>query len=162
MSETTGPISLELSRTVPLFTLYQDCSSCHDSSKTCPPGGGAYFPYISILKSLKIFLSETTRPISISFGRSVSLVALYQDCSCRHDTSKNIAARGRGLFSLYICIENFKILLVRNHLTDFNITWHDGFLGDPLPRLFKQSSFVKKTWLLGVGLIFPIYLSRKL
>ena len=29
--------------------------------------------------------------------------------------SKNIAARGRGLFSLYICIENFKNLLVRNH-----------------------------------------------
>ena len=28
--------------------------------KTCPPGGGAYFPYLSI-----IFLSETNGPISI-------------------------------------------------------------------------------------------------
>ena len=34
---------------------------------------------------------------------------------------KNMAARGRGSFSQYICIENFKILLVRNHWTDFNI-----------------------------------------
>ena len=33
-----------------------------------------------------------------------------------------MAARGRGLFSLYICIESFKNLLVRNHWTDFSIT----------------------------------------
>ena len=33
--------------------------------KAWPPGGGAYFPYISILKNVKIFLSETTGPISI-------------------------------------------------------------------------------------------------
>ena len=39
--------------------------------------------------------------------------------------SENMAARGPGLFSVYICIENFKILLVRNHLTDFNITWQN-------------------------------------
>ena len=46
----------------------------------------------------------------------------YQDCSSPHDTSKNMAIMGRGLFSLYIYVENFKILLVRNHSTDFNIT----------------------------------------
>ena len=36
---------------------------------------------------------------------------------------KNMAARGRGLFSLYmyIYIENLKNLLVRNHWTDFHI-----------------------------------------
>ena len=33
--------------------------------KKWPPGGGAYFPYISIYKILKIFLSETTGPISV-------------------------------------------------------------------------------------------------
>ena len=44
LSETTGPIC----RNVPLVILYQDCSSHLDSSKTWPPGGGAYFPYISI------------------------------------------------------------------------------------------------------------------
>ena len=67
--------------------------------KTWPPGGGAYFPYISIQKSLKIFMSETTGPISISLGRNVSLVTLYQDCSSNHDLSKNMAARGGAYFS---------------------------------------------------------------
>ena len=33
---------------------------------------------------------------------------------------KNMAPRGRGLFSVFIGIENFKILLVKNLLTDFN------------------------------------------
>ena len=37
------------------------------------------------------------------------------------DLSKNMAARGRGLFSLYIYIENLKNLLVRNHWTDCDI-----------------------------------------
>ena len=47
---------------------------------------------------------------------------------------------GAGLiFRIYICIENFKILLVRNHQTDFNITWQECCFGDPVPRLFKQS-----------------------
>ena len=65
-----------------------------------------------------------------------------------------MAARGRGLFSLYTYRENFKNLLVRNHWnretfknllvrnhwTDFNITWQECFFGDPLPRLFKHYS----------------------
>ena len=143
-------------------------------------------------------------------------MTLYKDSSSRHDSSKNLAARGRGLFSLYINIENFKNhvsnlytdfnitlqecffcnplwrlfkpfwfvkkhgrqraglifpiylyrnfknLLVRNHWTDFNITWRKCFLGDPLQSLFKQSWFVKKHGCQGPGLIFPIYLYRKL
>ena len=103
--------------------------------------GGAYFPYISIKKSLKIFLSETNEPISIELGRNVSLVTFYQDCSSRHDSSKKKKwpPGGRGLFSLFIYIENFKNLLVRNHWTDFNITWQEYFFGDPLPRLFMRS-----------------------
>ena len=59
-------------------------------------------------------------------------------------SSKNMAARGRGLFSLYIYIENFKTLLVRNHQTDFNIILQKCSFGDPLPRLFKPFGFVKK------------------
>ena len=69
-----------------------------------------------------------------------------------------MAARGRSLFSLYIYIENVKNLLVGNHLTDFSINWQECFFGDPLPRLFEQSLFVKKHGCQGPGLIFPIYL----
>ena len=75
---------------------------------------------------------------------------------------KNMAARGRGLFSLYSYIENFKNLLVRNHCTDFNIILQKCSFGDPLPRLFKPFGFVKKHGHQGAGLIFTIYLYRKL
>ena len=80
---------------------------------------------------------------------------LYQDCSSILDSSKNMAARGRGLFSLYIFIENFKNLLVRNHWTDFNIILQKCSFGDPLRRLFKPFGFVKKTWPPGGGAYFP-------
>ena len=75
---------------------------------------------------------------------------------------KNMAARGRGLFSLYIYIENFKNLLVRNHWTDFNIILQKCSFGNPLPRLFKPFGFIKKHGRQGAGLIFPIYLYRNL
>ena len=83
-------------------------------------------------------------------------MTFYQDCSSRHDSSKNMAARGRGLFSLYIYIENFKNILVRNLWTDFNITWQKCYLGHPLPRLFKSSWFVKNMAARGRGL-FSLY-----
>ena len=86
---------------------------------------------------------------------------LYQDFSSRLDSSKNMAARGWGLFSLYIYIENFKNLLVRKHWTDFNIILQKCSFGDPLLRLFKPFGFVKKHGHQGAGLIFPIYLYRK-
>ena len=87
---------------------------------------------------------------------------LYQDCSSHLDSSKNMAARGRGLFSLYIYKE--KNLLVRNHWTDFNIILQECLFGDPVPRLFKPSGFVKKHGCQGAELIFPtcIYLYGKL
>ena len=74
-------------------------------------GGRAYFPYISIYKTLKIF-SEINGPISIQLGRNVSLVTLYKDFSSRHDSSKNMAASGRGLFSLYTRDVRNELLIV--------------------------------------------------
>ena len=84
---------------------------------------------------------------------------LLQDCSSHLDSSKNMAARGRGLFSLYIYIENFKNLLVRNHSTDFSIILQKCSFGDPLPRLFKPFGFVKKHGCQGVGRgLFSLYI----
>ena len=82
---------------------------------------------------------------------------LYQDCSRHLDSSRNMAARGQGLFSLYIYIENFKNLLVRNHRTDFNIILQKCSFGDPLPRLLKPFGFVKKHGRQGRGL-FSLYI----
>ena len=75
---------------------------------------------------------------------------------------KKMAARGRGLFSLYLYIEKFKNLLVRNHWTDFNIILQKCSFGDPLPRLFKPFGFIKKHGRQGAGLIFSLYIYRKL
>ena len=58
--------------------------------------------------------------------------------------------------------KKLKNLLVRNHWTDFNIILQKCSFGDPLPRLFKPFGFVKKHGRQRTGLIFPIYLHRKL
>ena len=142
--------------------LYQDCSNHLDSSKNMAArGAGLIFPIYLYRKLKEIFLSETTKPISTYFCRNVSLVILYQACSNHLDSSKNMAARGRGLFSLYIFVENFKNLLVRNHWTDFHILLQECSFDNSLPRLFKPFGFVKKHGRQGAGLIFPIYLYRK-
>ena len=131
---------------------------------------------------------------------------------------KNMAARGRGLFSLYIYIENFKksscqkpldrfqynfagmfvwwsctkivqAIWIRQkhgcqgaelifptciylygkllkascqkHWADFNIILQKRSFSNPLPRLFKPFGFLKKHGHQRAGLIFPIYLYRK-
>ena len=115
-----------------------------------------------LTKNSKNLLVRNHWPISIKFCKNVPLVILYEDCSSHLDLSKNMAARGRGLFSQYIYIENFKNLLVRNHWTNFSIILQKCSFGDHLPRLFKPFGFVKKHGRQGAGLIFPIYLYRKL
>ena len=72
-----------------------------------------------------------------------------------------MTARRRGLFSLFIYIENFKNLLVRNHWTNFNIILQKCSFSDPLPRLFKQFVFVKKHGHQGRGLFsLCIYIEK--
>ena len=162
------------------MNLYQDCSSHLDSSKNMVTRGRGLFSlciYIENFKNLLVRNHWTDFNIILqkcSFGDPLQRLfkpfgfvkkhgrILYQDCSSHLDSSKNMAARGRGLFSLYICIENFKNLLVRNHWTDFHIILQKHFFGDPLARLFKPFGFVKIHGRQGVGLIFPIYLYRKL
>ena len=63
---------------------------------------------------------------------------LYQDCSSHLDSSKNMAARERCLFPLYIYIEKFKNLLVRNHRTDYNMILQKCSFGDPLGRVSRN------------------------
>ena len=58
--------------------------------------------------------------------------------------------------------KNLKNLLVRNHWTDFHTILQKLSFGDPLPRLFKPFGFVIKHGHQVAGLIFSIYLYRKL
>ena len=73
-----------------------------------------------------------------------------------------MARRERGLFSIYICIETFKILLVKYLLTDFNnalVTLYQKFSNNP--DLSKNMA-ARGVGGGGGGLIFPIDLNRKL
>ena len=129
--------------------LYQDCSSHLDSSKIWPSGGGAYFPYISYRKLSKSSFHWTDFNIT---RQECFFCNLLQRLFKPPWFVKNHGRQGWGFFSPYIYIENFKNLYVKKHWTDFYITRQKCFLGDPLPRLFKPSWFVKK-WPLGAGLI---------
>ena len=145
------------------MTLYQNCSSHLDSSKNMAARGQGLFSlymYIENFKNLLVRNHWTDFNIILqkcSFGDPLS--RLFKPFGF---VKKNMAARGRGLFSLYIYIENLKNLLVRNHWTDFHIILQKCSFGDPSSRLFKLFGFVKKHGHQGAGLIFPIYLYRKL
>ena len=138
--------------------------------KTWPPGGELNFP-IYLYRKLK--KSSCLKPLDrfpynfagmFLWWSSTKIVqAIWiSDKKIFKNIVKNMAARGRALFPLYVCIENFKNLLVRNHWTNFNIILQNCSFGDFLPRLFKPFGFVKKHGRQGAGLIFPIYLCRKL
>ena len=130
--------------------------------KTWPPGGGAYFPYIIYIKNFKNLLVR---------NHWTDFNIILQKCSFGDPLPRLfkpfgfVKKHGRqwaGLFPPYIYVENFKSLLVRNHWTDFHIILQECSFGDLLPRLFKPFGFVKKHGRQGAGLIFPIYLYRKL
>ena len=134
------------------------------SRKTWPLGDWAYislYIYVENFKNLIIRNHWTNFNIR---WHECFFITLYQDCSSRHDSSKNMAIRGQGLFSLYIYIERLKNFLVRNHGTDFNITWQKcSIVYTPLPRMFIPLWFVKKTWPSGGRAYFAyIYIYRKL
>ena len=78
--------------------------------KTWPPGGEACFPYTSIVKTLKIFLSKSTGPIWKLFCTNVHWGTLYQDCSNISDWLKNMPARGRSLFLARLSIAQGELL----------------------------------------------------
>ena len=99
------------------MTLYQDCSSNRDSSKSLAARGRGLF---SLYIYIKNFKNRLLRNRWTEFNVTWQEFCFCDPLPSLHDTSKNMAPRGRGLFSTYICIENFKILLVKYLLTDFN------------------------------------------
>ena len=129
--------------------------------KTWPPGGHGLFSlciYIENFKNLLVWNHCTDFNIILQkFFIGDPLPRLFKPFGF----VENTAARGRGLFSLYIYKENFKNLLVRNHWTDFNIILQKCSFDAPILRLFKPFGFVKKHGRQGAGFIFPIYLCRK-
>ena len=130
--------------------------------KTWPPGGGAYFPYIIYIENLKNLLVRNHWTDCHKIWKKCSFGDLLPRLFKSFGFVKKHGCQRAGLFSLYIYIENFKNLLVRNHWTDSHIILQKCFFDDPLPRLFEPFGFVKKHGHQGAGLIFTIYLYSKL
>ena len=80
---------------------------------------------------------------------------LYQDCSSHLDSSKNIAARGRGLFSLYIYIENFIKSSCQTPLDRFQYNFAEMFLWWSSTKIVQAIWIRQKTWPPGGGAYFP-------
>ena len=143
--------------------LYQDCSSHLDSSKKHGRQGAGFTSPIYLYRKLKkSSCQKSLDRFPYTFAEMFLWWSSTKVAQAIWIRQKNMAARGRGLFSLYIYVENFKSLLVRNHWTDFNIILQNCSFGNFLLRLFKPFGLVKKHGRQGAGLIFPIYLYRKL
>ena len=143
--------------------LYQDCSSHLDSLKNMAARGrGLFSLYIYIEKIKNLLVRNHWTDFKIILQKCSFDDPLPRLFKPFEFVKKHGRQGGRGLFSLCIYIENLKKLLFRNHWTDFHILLQKCSFGDPLPRLFKPYGFVKKHGRQGAGLIFPIYLYRKL
>ena len=142
--------------------LYQDCSRHLDSSKNMAARGrGLFSLYIYIGNFKKSSCQKPLDRFQYNFAEMFLWLSSTKIVQAIWIRQKNMAARGQGLFSLYIYIEKFKNLLVRNHWTDFNIILQKCSFGDPGGRLLEPFGFVKKHGCQGAGLIFPIDLYRK-
>ena len=102
------------------MTLYQDGSSRHASSKTWPYGG-LIFLYIYIEHFKKSYGFNIT-------WQKCFLVTLY--FRLKPSWWFVSGSQGAGFIALvYLYIENFKNILVRNHWTDYVKCWRVGGWG---------------------------------
>ena len=125
--------------------LYQDFSSRHDSSKNMATRGRGLFSLYICIENLKSSCQKPLDLLQYNLAGMFLWLPATKIVQAIMIPQKTWTPGGRGLFSLYIYIhvENFQNLLVRNHWTDFNVIRQECSYGDPLPRLFKPSWFVK-------------------
>ena len=109
------------------MTLNKDCSNRHDSSKSIAASGWDLISLFVCIENYKNRLIRNQWIDFISWQKCFFGNPLPRVSSCR-DLWNNMVARGQGLFSLYIYIENFKNLLVIKNVTNFNIPWQECFL----------------------------------
>ena len=114
--------------------------------KTWPPGGGGLFSLYNCIENFINLLFRNHWTLFNIICHKFSQVTFYQGCSSPDDSLKNKTTRWWGLFSLYIYIENFNNLLVRNHLTDFHIIRQKCSLLTLYQACPSHHDLLKKTW----------------
>ena len=101
----------------------------------CPFPWGDNYEIVKIhWWNLKILFSRTTWPISTKFGTKHPWVMRTQVCS---NEGPCIFPRGDSYQIVKIHWRNLKILLLQNHLTNFNQIWHNTSLCKGDSSLFK-------------------------
>ena len=124
--------------------MYQDCSGCDDLSKNIAAGvgvgvgDGAYFPYISIKKKIKIFLSETAGPISILHGK----MFLWWPSNKRVQAIMISQKHGRQESFLYLSIQKSSFQKAVNR---FQYIEAEMFFGNPVSSLKIGCDDLSKT-----------------
>ena len=125
-------------------------------------GAGLIFP-ISLYIYIENFKNLFVRNLRADFNITWQKCFLGGPLPSRHDLSKNMAARGRGLFSLYIIIENLKKSSCQKPLDRFQYNLAEMFPWWPFTKIVQAVIVCQKTWpLVGADLIFLIYLYRNL
>ena len=143
---------------VSLVTLYQCCSSCHDSSKNRVSSGWGLFSLYIYIKNLK--KSSCKKQLDwvqcnlagmLLWWPSTKIVQAFM-------IGQKHGPWWGGAYFPYVYLYR----KLWNSSCQIPPDRFQCCFGDPQPWMFKQSWFVKKHGCLGVGLIFPIYLGRKL
>ena len=116
-------------------------------------GGGLFFLYIYIENLKNLLLRNHWKDCNImwqkcSFGDPVPRLFNHLD------SSKNMAARGRGLFSLYIFIEKLEKSSCQK-LDRFHYNLAKMFPWWPSTKIVQVIVICQKTWPLGGGAYFP-------
>ena len=109
------------------------------------------------------FLAHQSQRLKVSYcDHPLSIIIVVFFVYLSEQTNGHIigVVHGTSLFSLYICLENFKNVLVRNHWTDFNTSIPCSF-SDPLPRLSSCHDSSKSMAAWGRGL-FSLYIYIKI
>ena len=124
--------------------------------KTWLPGwAGLIFPIYLYRKFKK---SSYQKPLE-RLQYNVTEMFLWWSCTkivqAIWNSSKNMAARGRGLFSLYIYIEKLEKSSCQKPLDRFHYNLAKMFPWWPSTKIVQVIVICQKTWTLGGGAYFP-------
>ena len=162
MSETTGPFPYNFAEMFLWWPSTKIVQAIWIRQKTWPPGGGAYFPYIIYIENFKNLLVR---------NHQTDFNIILQKCSFGDPLPrlfkpigfvKNHGRLGAWLiFPIYL-YRKLKKCSCQKPLDRFPYTYAEMFLWWSSTKVVQAIWIVKKHGRQGAGLIFPIYLCRKL
>ena len=161
LSETSGPFQYNFAEMLLRLSSTKIVQAIWIRQKTWPLGGVAYFPYISIQKTLKIFLSETSGPFQYNFAEMLLRLSSTKIVQAIWIRQKTWPLGGVAYFP-YISIQKTLKIFLSETSGPFQYNFAEMLLRLFSTKIVQAIWIRQKTWPPGAGLIFPIYLYRKL